>query len=98
VYRFINQLSFNIFGSYVLLGTLEGKVSRSNNYQYLQDLQNSITWPPVYELDTKTVLPEVENIEITLYTKWLVLFYLVSNFCLLRVTSSLKNETEDRTS
>ncbi|XP_076814497.1 uncharacterized protein LOC143460765 [Clavelina lepadiformis] len=40
------------------LKALEGKVTWLNHFQFLQDLQNSISWPPVYEIDTKTVLPE----------------------------------------
>uniref|UniRef100_H2YWZ7 DH domain-containing protein n=1 Tax=Ciona savignyi TaxID=51511 RepID=H2YWZ7_CIOSA len=40
------------------LKALEGKVSWLSHFQLMQDLQNSITWPPVYELDTKTTLPE----------------------------------------
>nr|CAB3264945.1 myosin-M heavy chain-like [Phallusia mammillata] len=40
------------------LKALDGKVSWLTHFQFLQDLQSSISWPPVYELDTKTTLPE----------------------------------------
>jgi len=40
------------------LKALEGKVSCLTHLQLLQDLQNTISWPPVYELDTKAVIPE----------------------------------------
>jgi len=40
---------------------LNGKVTWLTNFQFLQDLQDSISWPPVYEIDTKTPLPEVSR-------------------------------------
>nr|XP_018668275.2 uncharacterized protein LOC104265935 isoform X2 [Ciona intestinalis] len=40
------------------LQALEGKVSWLSHFQLMQDLQNSISWPAVYDLDTKTALPE----------------------------------------
>lgn len=40
---------------------LEGKVKSRANYERLQELQSSLVWPPITELDPKTYVPEVRN-------------------------------------
>ena len=40
---------------------LEGKVKSRANYERLQELQSSLVWPSITELDPKTYVPEVRN-------------------------------------
>ena len=43
---------------------LEGKVKSRANYERLQELQSSLVWPSITELDPKTYVPEVSNVSI----------------------------------
>lgn len=40
---------------------LEGKVKSVANYERLQELQSSLVWPSITELDPKAFIPEVSN-------------------------------------
>lgn len=46
-------------GSTFLAEELEGKVKSRANYERLQELQSSLVWPSITELDPKTYVPEV---------------------------------------
>lgn len=49
------QFGLNFF----LAEELEGKVKSRANYERLQELQSSLVWPSITELDPKTYVPEV---------------------------------------
>ena len=48
---------------------LEGKVKSLANYERLQELQSSLVWPSITELDPKTYVPEVRNTGINTFLK-----------------------------
>ena len=43
---------------------MEGKVKSRANYERLQELQSTLIWPSITELDPKTYVPEVSNVSI----------------------------------
>lgn len=51
-----------IASTFFLTEELEGKVKSRANYERLQELQSSLVWPSITELDPKTYVPEVRGV------------------------------------
>ena len=53
---------FDLLSWWFFAEELEGKVKSVANYERLQELQSSLVWPSITELDPKAFIPEVNNL------------------------------------